>query len=1047
MRQFTYTIQSNSDLMKAITEVKAHPCYAPSSAVYAEIMAGEKSADSALKICETLRTEMPGIMICGISSYLEIDKESIQKESIVLGILVFESSTVEIHMYDEDKMNYADISKEIVSVLGNTKDAACARLFVNTSYMENVRDFFLYLKLPSDKFPLSGCAVSAVEYGDKDVNHYFLTDGEITFRRGVMLAVFCGKDLHAETTYSQGWRPTGISHTITAGDGDEILEIDGKPATEFYQKYLGVDVDDHFIENIFDFPLMIQHGIYDIVRDVSALSPRGGLVIKGGFIKEDKLHLSMGIISEMLRQSFDRAKKLVKFRGQALILTVCSNRNIYMREKEKREIEFFTQIAPDLSGCFAFGEIVNVQKEVFLLNCSIVAMSMREGEPDMDEPADSDYDYADNTHIPFVDKVTHLIQATTEEYMELEEQERERELQGKIEIARAANEAKSSFLSNMSHEIRTPINSILGMDEMILRTSRSPEITKYAQDIRKAGDTLLSLINEILDFSKIEAGKMEIIPIGYSLSSMLNDLYVITEGRIADRTLELRMEVDPEIPDECIGDEIRIRQILMNLLSNAVKYTKEGTITFIASYKKVDESHIEITFKVRDTGIGIKEEDIPKLFSAFERIEEKRNRNIEGTGLGMNITKQLLQLMGSCLEVSSVYGKGSEFSCTLLQEVADWAPIGSDYIARGRERDSDNRNQREVFHAPNARILAVDDTSMNLTVIRNLLMRTKVQVDTVESGKACLEAISEAKYDMIFMDHRMPEMDGTETMKAIRALPEGSLNRETPIIVLTANAMSGMKEKFMKDGFDAYMAKPVDPKELENTVRRFLPEDKVILVESAIAEDPSGEALVDRIKDPALREVFSRLYSAPQLAVEDAVNNCGDPETYLNILIEFINNLADKMGELVLFLERDDIKNFTIKVHALKTSARLSGLPDFSNLCLRMEQAGDAGDVNFIKLHITLLVEWAAVLEESIGVLLPNTEEDTSRPEISKEQLYEGYEALMEFISVNDYESIEMIFDNLRSYRIPAEEKDKFKKIKKQMDKMDYDSVLQLLKE
>ena len=1043
MKQFTYTIRDDDDLNRAIEEVKAHDCYAPSSAVFAEIMVGEYTTHHTMKIASELRKKIRNIHILGISTHFEIAKGQIQQDSIVLGIFVFEKSNVHIFAYDEDVVSCREMARGMTAAMREIPEAVCARLYINTSFMKDVKSFFQSLELPSDKFSLAGDVVSSKDHGDLDPEHYFFTDGEKIYHRGAALVVFSGNDLYAETIYSQGWRPTGISHTITKIDGNEILEIDGLPATELYQKYLGVEVDENFIENILEFPLMVQHGIYDLVRDVPVITERGGLLIKAGIFREDKVRLSMGTISEMLNYSWDRAKKLAKFRGEALFLTVCTNRNMYMKEEEKQEIEFFTQLQPELSGCCCFGELVNVEKGVFLLNCSLVAMAMREGEPATDEVTEIQYEVDNKSRVPFFDKVTHLIQATTEEYMELEEQEKERELQSKIEVARAANNAKSSFLSNMSHEIRTPINSILGMDEMILRKSRDAEITEYAQNIKKAGDTLLSLINEILDFSKIEAGKMEIIPIQYSLSSMLNDLYVITEGRIADKKLELVMEVDPEIPDECIGDEIRIRQILMNLLSNAVKYTKEGKITFCASYKKIEDNKIEITFRVKDTGIGIKEDDIPKLYAAFERIEEKRNRNIEGTGLGMNITVTLLELMGSRLQVSSVYGEGSEFSCALVQEVADWAPIGNDYITRGKERGYEERQDREFFHAPDGRILAVDDTSMNLTVIRNLLGRTKVQVDTVESGKACLEAIKEAKYDMIFMDHRMPEMDGTETMKAIRKLPEGALNRDTPIIVLTANAMSGMKEKFMRDGFDAYLPKPVNPNELENTVRHFLPEEKVEPVKES-EDEKDGRAWFDKIEDSEMRELLMKLDRIPQLTIEDSIENCGDPATYLKVLKEFVYTLPEKTAELKYFIDRGDIDNFTIKVHALKTAARLAGFPDFSRLCFDMEKSGDARKIDFIYLHITLLLEWADMIANTLREMLPDNDNE-SYPEISKEELYEGYEALKEFIEVNDFENVEMIFDNLRKYRPPESEKEKYERVRKAMDKMEYERVGEIL--
>ena len=316
--------------------------------------------------------------------------------------------------------------------------------------------------------------------------------------------------------------------------------------------------------------------------------------------------------------------------------------------------------------------------------------------------------------------------------VQIQESEELREAKAAAEYA---SQAKSVFLSNMSHEIRTPINAVLGMNEMILRESEEQNILEYSENIRTAGTTLLGLINDILDFSKIEAGKMDIIPVNYDLSSVINDLVMMIQARTDKKGLLLKLDFDGDIPKMLYGDEVRIKQVVTNILTNAVKYTEKGSVTFHIGYERIadDPGSVFLDFSVADTGIGIKPEDMAKLFSEFERIEEKRNRNIEGTGLGMNITKSLLEMMGTSLKVESVYGEGSTFSFRLKQKVIKWDSLG-DYEAAHRASLLSMKKYQEKFTAPDAHVLVVDDTPMNLTVFKGLLKKTLVKIDTADSG-------------------------------------------------------------------------------------------------------------------------------------------------------------------------------------------------------------------------------------------------------------------------------------------------------------------------
>ena len=411
-----------------------------------------------------------------------------------------------------------------------------------------------------------------------------------------------------------------------------------------------------------------------------------------------------------------------------------------------------------------------------------------------------------------------------------------RKLAVAAKAAKQANEAKSQFLSTMSHDIRTPMNAIIGMNEMILRDSKEDETLMYAESIRTAGNTLLGIINDILDFSKIEAGKMEIINVDYNFVSLLNDLVNMVQRKAEEKGLAFELDVDRNIPSIMHGDEIRIKQVITNILSNAVKYTKEGSVVFSISGTRCEDEQdcIILHVSVKDTGIGIKKEDLDKLFVAFERIEEKKNRNIEGTGLGMAIAHSFLDMMGSKLQVESEYGKGSVFSFDLKQKVVKWEPLG-EFDTAFKRFLRERKQYRVQFVAPNARILVVDDTEVNLKVFVSLLSKTKMQIETADSGDACIALFKRNLYDVIFLDHMMPDKDGIETIKEMKECRD-TPNRNTPVICLTANAVSGMREMYINAGFDDYLTKPIDTGRLESMLLTYLPPD---LVEKA--EEDAGE--------------------------------------------------------------------------------------------------------------------------------------------------------------------------------------------------------------
>lgn len=387
------------------------------------------------------------------------------------------------------------------------------------------------------------------------------------------------------------------------------------------------------------------------------------------------------------------------------------------------------------------------------------------------------------------------------------------------------NQMQNRFFSSMSHEIRTPINTIIGLNEMILREEVSDEVASDAKSIQGASKMLLTLINDILDMSKIESGKMEIIPVSYDVGAMLSDVVNMIWIRAQEKGLEFHIDVDQTIPSQLIGDEVRIKQVLINVLNNAVKYTSEGLVTLSIQCKKQEDGLAYVTYSVTDTGIGIRKESIPYLFSAFKRVDEAQNRYIEGTGLGLSIVKQLVELMDGEISVNSVYTKGSTFMITLPQRVESTGQIG--------ELDLETRHIRNIreqykqsFEAPKAHVLIVDDNESNLMVAERLLRATKVNIDTATGGSVCLKKTLQNKYDVIFMDHLMPEMDGIECLHAIRS-QTGGLNLSTPVVVLTANAGGENRALYRREGFDGYLVKPVSGMQLEKELLRHIPASMV----------------------------------------------------------------------------------------------------------------------------------------------------------------------------------------------------------------------------
>ena len=600
-------------------------------------------------------------------------------------------------------------------------------------------------------------------------------------------------------------------------------------------------------------------------------------------------------------------------------------------------------------------------------------------------------------------------------------------LQESVEEAVRAGEAKTEFLAHMSHEIRTPINAVLGMDEMILRDSSEEVIKGYADDIRSAGNSLLSIVNDILDMSKIESGKLTIVPAKYDVSSMLYDLINMISFRAEAKKLSFVVEVDDKLPSVLRGDEVRVKQVITNILTNAVKYTHEGTI-WLRVKGSQDYNTETLYVEVEDTGIGIKEEDLSRLFSAFERIDEKHNRNIEGTGLGMHITQRLLKLMDSSLHVESEYGKGSKFYFEIKQEIVDKKPIGK-FEERVNKSNSEYEF-KQIFYAPNARVLVVDDNELNLKVFVSLLKHTGVKITTASSGQECLDIAAANYFDIIFLDHMMPEMDGIETLHHMKENLQGP-NKRTPVYVLTANAVAGAKEMYINEGFTGFLSKPIDADRLERVIADNLaknlfepiPDNHEHLSDSQSTED--GNAVAKGVMN---------MEDFPMIGGIDwkyAMSHLNDEELVVITIKEFLSLLPSNLKKLDSAFDKvcdtgvcDD---YRIQVHSMKSVAATLGIIPVAGMANILEYAARDEKIDDIKavhpVFKRVYTDYGEQLSEAFG-------EESGELEIEDaDALKEKLELLKESMEDLDIDTADSIVEELAQYKYTPEQESIFKEL------------------
>jgi signal transduction histidine kinase/CheY-like chemotaxis protein len=570
-----------------------------------------------------------------------------------------------------------------------------------------------------------------------------------------------------------------------------------------------------------------------------------------------------------------------------------------------------------------------------------------------------------------------------------------------------ANRAKTNFVSNMSHEIRTPMNSIVGITEILLRSRHSPKEQEYLLNIQSSGRVLLTIINDVLDCSKMEAGKMQLFDEPYDTCSLFHDLRISMENRIGHSGLELIYDIDQDIPCKLKGDMGRIRQVIINLVNNAIKYTEKGSVRFSVHVRQKNTDKVMLYYEVADTGIGIRKEDQKILFDAFQRVEMDRNRYVEGTGLGLTISQNLVNMMGGVIEVESEYGKGSRFFFTIEQTIIDPTPVSA--VNYNGQKDNVTEKEAEcLFIAPEAHILLVDDNELNLVVAKELLKPLRMQIDTAENGLQAVKMVRGSQYDLVLMDHMMPVMDGIEAAKAIRALPEDKYQK-LPIIALTANAMVDARKEFLNAGMNGFVAKPIDFARICNQLKLWLPKDLV----RDVPKEEAKKLLADDLSD---REIQPE---DPQMgfSFEEGVKHCGSKAALMKTIRIFYRTIDSKANKIEQCLKEGLISDYVIEVHALKSSALLIGAVPLSEAAKELEDYGKQGKTEVLEEKTPDVLTMYRDLK---NILRPYAEkEEDAKKEFSDGEWITALQQIHQCIEQFDLDGVDQIMEQLEEYQVP----------------------------
>lgn len=570
-----------------------------------------------------------------------------------------------------------------------------------------------------------------------------------------------------------------------------------------------------------------------------------------------------------------------------------------------------------------------------------------------------------------------------------------------------ANRAKTNFVSNMSHEIRTPMNSIVGITEILLRSRHSPKEQEYLLNIQSSGRVLLTIINDVLDCSKMEAGKMQLFDEPYDTCSLFHDLRISMENRIGHSGLELIYDIDQDIPCKLKGDMGRIRQVIINLVNNAIKYTEKGSVRFSVHVRQKNTDKVMLYYEVADTGIGIRKEDQKILFDAFQRVEMDRNRYVEGTGLGLTISQNLVNMMGGVIEVESEYGKGSKFYFTIEQTIVDPTPMSA--VNYEQQKSGVIEKEAEsLFIAPGAHILLVDDNDLNLVVAKDLLKPLQMQIDTAENGMQAVAMVQQNQYDLVLMDHMMPVMDGIVATGKIRELPDERY-KKLPIIALTANAMVDARKEFLNAGMNGFVAKPIDFTRICNQLRLWLPKELV----QEVSGEEARKLLMNDISDSEIQPKNPQT----EFSFEEGVKRCGSKAALMKTIRIFYRTIDSKANKIEQCLKEGLISDYVIEVHALKSSALLIGAVPLSEAAKELESYGKQGKTEALEEKTPDVL---AMYRDFKNILKPYADkEEAAKQEASDGEWIQALQQIHQCIEQFDLDGVDRIMEKLEEYQIP----------------------------